>query len=226
MGYLRSCYSTQARFFYDSEIELPIIWYWAASGASRFGGRSSFSPITFSERASWENPGVGESISAARPWRNGSIPMAAPSGVLDGDPRWFEIGQMTTDPGLERTDFGIPANCAGAQPGYYCNQSSGVPTNWVLRDLLGNKIGNANWYVPSQLWPITDNDGNAAGVMECYNFGTSDDPNWDLSIVTNLFTGTPGQFWPERGDYVPPPLLFQSILSDEGPAVGSIDLAP
>lgn len=152
--------------------------------------------------------------------------MAPPSGVVDGNPRWFEIGQMTTDPGLERTDFGIPVNCAGAEPGVYCNQGTGVETNWVLLDLLGNQIGTANWLAVSQLWPISDNDGNPAGVMECYNYGTVDDPNWDLSIVTNLFTSEPGQFSPYYGAYIPPPILFQSILTSDGPAVGSIALVP
>lgn len=37
--------------------------------------------------------------------------MAPPTGVIDGTARQFEIGQSVNDPGLERTPFGIPANC-------------------------------------------------------------------------------------------------------------------
>lgn len=37
--------------------------------------------------------------------------MAPPSQDVDGNPRWFELGQSTSDPGVERTAFGIPTSC-------------------------------------------------------------------------------------------------------------------
>lgn len=148
--------------------------------------------------------------------------MAAPSGVLDGNPRWFEIGQMTTDPGLDRTAFGIPVNCAGAEPGVYCAGGAGMPSDWRLLDLLGNIVGYASYYPPSNLWPITDLAHNPNGVMECYNYNTVEDPIWALSVVTNLWTGEPGQFKPYPLNATGDNILFQSITTTIGPAVGRI----
>ena len=226
MGWLRSCYSTQARFFYDSDIQLPIIWYWAAADAPIFTGRHTFAPITFSERFTYENPGVGESPSASRPWYNGSLPMAAPSYAVDGSPSWFIQGQMTSDPGLERTDFGIPVNCAGPEPGVYCAQSVGIESNFVLQDLLGNQVGTADYLAVSQLWPIADNDGHFAGSMMCYNYGDSEEPIWALTVVTNLWTGTSGQFKPYPLNSVGPAMFFQSITTVIGPPVGRLVQVP
>lgn len=38
--------------------------------------------------------------------------MAATTFDIDGELRQFELGQSIHDPGLERTEFGVPVNCA------------------------------------------------------------------------------------------------------------------
>jgi hypothetical protein len=152
--------------------------------------------------------------------------MAPPSGVVDGEARWFSEGQMTTDPGLERTDFGIPANCAGAEPGVYCDQGSGLNYNFWLTDLLDNIIGTATYIPASQLWGITNNDGDFAGNMMCYNYGTVDEPLWGLTVVSNLWGGFPGQFKPYPFDSVGPVIGFQSITTTIGPTVGFLVQQP
>ena len=131
MSFLRSCYSTQARFFNDSSDEYPIIWYWCEAGATRFLGRTSFTPLSFSQPGVIPDSFVGESPSASRPWRNGSIPVSAPTGVLDGNPIWFEKGQSVNDPGLERTSFGIPLNCS-APPYSICGSDSLNHYTWQI----------------------------------------------------------------------------------------------
>jgi hypothetical protein len=148
--------------------------------------------------------------------------MAAPSGVIDGSLSQFYLGQSTADPGLERTDFGIPANCAGAEPGVYCNQAIGVDQNFQLRDLLGNVIGTMTFNPVNSQWTVYDLTPAYAGYGLCYNLGTSEDPEWVLSVVTNLWTGAPGQFVPYPPFDVPPVILYQSITSTVGPAVGSL----
>lgn len=152
--------------------------------------------------------------------------MAAPSGIIDGEARWFQTGQLTSDPGLERTDFGIPVNCAGAEPGVYCAQNIGFDFNFTLRDLLMVQIGTATWSSVNSSWRIEDNDGAFAGTMMCYNYGDDDDPIWALTVVTNLWTGEPGQFKPYPFGSLGPTIGFQSITTTIGPTVGFLVESP
>jgi hypothetical protein len=148
--------------------------------------------------------------------------MAPPSGVLDGSPSLFFGGQSISDPGIERTDFGIPVNCAGAEPGVYCNQAIGIDQNFQLKDLEGVLVGYMNWNAINSQWSVYDLTHSFAGYGLCYNIGTPDDPVWVLSVITNLWTGIPGQFVPYPPFDVPPIILYQSITTDVGPAVGSL----
>jgi hypothetical protein len=146
--------------------------------------------------------------------------MAAPSHTVDGQAHWFEVGQLTSDPGLVRTDFGIPVDCAGAEPGVYCNGSVSVEHNFQLLDLFEHVIGTATWDPSSGIWGIKDVHGDFAGSMFCYNYGTDHIPLWYLTIVTNLWGGAPGQFQPYPLPSLGPLMLFQSITTVIGPAVG------
>lgn len=222
MAYLRSCYSTQARFFYDSTHTDTIVWYWAAEGAPRFSGRHTFYPLSFSGGSTFPGSVVGEQVGSPRPWRDGSNPVAPASGVLDGIPSQFYLGQSVSDPGIERTDFGIPVNCAGPEPGVYCAQSIGFDFFFDLQDLLGTVIGHAIWSSVNSQWSIVDLLGDFRGYMLCYNYGTLDSPLWALSAITNLWTGSPGQFKPYPLDSLGPVMLFQSIATTIGPAVGKL----
>jgi hypothetical protein len=98
----------------------------------------------------------------------------------------------------------------------------GIASDWFLLDALGNQVGYATYFAESHLWPVTDLAHNPNGVMECYNYGTHDDPMWTLSIVTNLFEGFPGQYKPLPLDAVGDAINFQRITSTTGPVVGSI----
>ncbi len=151
--------------------------------------------------------------------------MAPASGVLDGTPAQFYLGQSVSEPGIDRTDFGIPVNCAGPEPGVYCNQGDGVESNWQLRSNFGVIIGFANFNIGGHAWGVIDLLGNFAGNMFCYNYNTPEDPIWDLTIITNLFTGEPGQFKPY--DIRSATLInFQAITSTIGPQVGYITKFP
>jgi hypothetical protein len=212
MGYLRSCYSTQARFFYDADIEVPIVWYFADPSAPRFSGRHSFAPITFSERASWANPGVGESVSASRPWRDGSIPLASTTNIADGEARWYEVGQMTTDPGLLRTPFGIPVNCAGPPVGAYCLLTVAQDYNFLLRRPSGALLGRVVFEPGTSGWGVFDLDGNFAGNMTCVVYPATPSDFFNIQLVTNLITGSPGVYYAFRYfEYDNPTKLVTSI---------------
>lgn len=147
MAYLRSCYSTQARFFNDSADTSQIIWYWAAEGAQGFPGRHTFAPLSISGGSPYGGGVVGEQVGSPRPWRDGSIPMAPPSGIIDGQARQFYLGQSTADPGIERTAFGIPINCAGYS-GFACSGALPSHYTWQIEQPLGNVIGTCAYSSP------------------------------------------------------------------------------
>lgn len=130
MYYLRSCYSTKARFFHDSSRQDTIKWYWAETDAPRFLGRSSFAPLTFSQPSIPADNAVGEVPGASRPWRDGSRATSIPSGILDGEEAWFFSGQSAVDPGLNRTAFGVPVDCA-PNPNY-CGAEGLTRYQWAI----------------------------------------------------------------------------------------------
>jgi hypothetical protein len=131
MGLLRSCYSTKARFFYDSPVVNNIIWYWARTGASWFPEGHVFAPLIFQGPTTLQINGVGEQPQYPRPWRDGSIPVASPTGIIDGEIRWFQQGQSVKDPGLDRTFFGIPTNCT-APLFVACGETGLTHGSWQL----------------------------------------------------------------------------------------------
>lgn len=77
MDYLRSCYSTTARFKAGDPHTSVIKWYWAPDGADKFPDRHSFGSLNWSDGSGAGNV-VGEVVGAPRLWSNG----AAPDGVL------------------------------------------------------------------------------------------------------------------------------------------------
>jgi hypothetical protein len=143
MGLLRSCYSTKARFFYDSPVVNNIIWYWARTGAAWFPAGHVFAPLIFQGPTTLQINGVGEQPQYPRPWRNGSIPVASPTGIIDGEVRWFQQGQSVKDPGLARTPFGIPLNCTAA-PFVPCIAGALQHYTWGLEMPLLRQIGTSS----------------------------------------------------------------------------------
>lgn len=66
--------------------------------------------------------------------------MAPPSGVLDGTPQQFYLGQSIADPGVSRTSFGIPSGCAGPTDFVSCILVSNQLSNWQLESPIGKVI--------------------------------------------------------------------------------------
>jgi hypothetical protein len=134
--------------------------------------------------------------------------MASPSFVVDGEERWFENGQLTTDPGIARTPFGIPVNCAGPPFGFYCLGLIAQDFNFYLRLPNGKILGILRWISPTSGWAVEDEDGAFAGHAECIAFTEVGGTVYNMSIVTNLITGIPAQYvarGPDSQD-VPVPL--------------------
>ena len=68
---LRSCYSTDIRFYRDSDITNRVTWY--------FTDRTDWLPYTLFASGNWAReriiwPGQGEVLGAPRPWSNGANP--------------------------------------------------------------------------------------------------------------------------------------------------------
>lgn len=185
MFYLRSCYSTKARFFYDDDREDDIIWYWAADDAPWFRGRSSFAPLSFSNPTIDASNVVGEVPSRPRPWRNGSKPGAPASGDLDGEEEWFYEGQSIEDDGLDRTEFGVPVNCQPVTD--VCHLGTVIWQYWYLATYgndaswigIGNGLGYIDFY-------FIGADHQYFGTLFCY----SEVPDWALNNLTfEIYTG-------------------------------------
>lgn len=70
---LRSCYSTMVKFFVDSDLEIPVQWYFCDEHALPYPGHTLFGSGNWaSSRDDW--PGPGEVLGAPRPWNNGLMP--------------------------------------------------------------------------------------------------------------------------------------------------------
>lgn len=116
MDLLRSCYSTEARFFEDTPTELsPITWYWCPVGALDFPEPHRFGSLNWTN-GSKEINSVGEVIGAPRPYSKGAIADLTLGNDYDGDLSWFQRGEPITGPGLIRRPSGIPENCAINEP--------------------------------------------------------------------------------------------------------------
>jgi hypothetical protein len=152
--------------------------------------------------------------------------MAPPSGVLDGEARWFENGQLTTDAGLARTPFGIPVNCAGAPFGFYCVGLVSQDYNFYLRLPSGKIIGLLTWSPGGSDWRITDEDGAFAGHAMCMVFHEVGLDVYNISLVTNLITGTSGQFVARAPDSQDVPVPLAPITDPSGPAVAYLWWGP
>lgn len=80
---LRSCYSTDVRFYTDSDETNRVTWYWVDSdwpGSDQPVPYNVFSSGNWSwQKSNW--PGQGEVLGASRTWRNGSKPLGVVNGV-------------------------------------------------------------------------------------------------------------------------------------------------
>jgi hypothetical protein len=143
--------------------------------------------------------------------------MASPSGIVDGEARWFENGQLTTDPGIARTTYGIPVDCAGPPFGFYCLGLVGQDFNFYLRLPDGKIIGFLRWQSVSSSWAVEDPDGGFAGHAECIAFSEVGGTFYNMSVVTNLVDGTPRQYVAHAPDSQDVPVPLDPITG-AGPA--------
>jgi hypothetical protein len=226
MYVLRSCYSTQARFFYDSDTTNNIIWYWCEAGAPAYTAGHHFAPITFSDGRLDGGLSVGEQPSQPRPWRNGSIPMAPPSGVLDGTPIQFQNGQSVEDPGLARTSFGIPLGCATVVDWPGCG--SGVwHFTWRIEQPPGTLWGTAAPNLVFDASIVSDTTSGFRGIITgSPEFTLGCPPTLNLSVGTpigtwvyygNYSVGPPIGLWFQQGSGAPNPATDFLLISEPGP---------
>ncbi len=110
---LRSCYRTTIRPFFDSEIEVPIIWFFAEPGAKYLGFWNRFSSLNWEPDHTEVNPGVGEQNPRPRPYRKGSLPF--PIGFeglrFCGTQKMFEEGASILDAAIPRFLGIVPEPC-------------------------------------------------------------------------------------------------------------------
>jgi hypothetical protein len=205
----RSCYSTQARFFYDVLTTNKIIWYWADPLAPWFTGRSVFTPLTLSNPGLSPNFSVGEQSSHPRPWRNGSIPMASPSGVLDGNPEWFYTGQSVNDPGLARTAFGIPLGCASLYQ--ICGGAGLNHFTWLVTFPDGSTPSALTAFYAPTTAEMTWTPPIATGFLACGEWATT--PPYTGPALEVQFAGLPVNIWAWPVQIGPEPSFrFQRVM--------------
>jgi hypothetical protein len=201
MSWLRSCYTTKARFFHDSVAVDDIIWYWCEAGAAEFPEGNVFTTLNYTSGGTLYHSGVGEQPSFPRPWRDGSIPVAPPSQVVDGELRWFQKGQSVSDPGLVRTAFGIPVNCTS---GFVLCSGSGLGHfTWRVRYPHSRVLGDTIEVNPNLAHvPLPPPDLGAV----------------DINCDVPVFAPLPSQLWVRIAPFGFPPLYFlDPVLSGAGP---------
>lgn len=92
MDYIRSCYSTQARFDPSSPTELrPISWYFADESAPLLVGPTPFRSNNYKNLTGDEGE-LGEVFGQPRPWQRGTRPVPYPPGITCGSGSDFENG--------------------------------------------------------------------------------------------------------------------------------------
>lgn len=110
MDYLRAGYKTKIKPFFDSEILIDIVWFFAASGAKVFPGQHNFSSLL------WDDPRIeGEIGERKRGFRfsNGKLPF--PIGFegqkFCGPKKFFVNGASINDAPLSRALNAVPICC-------------------------------------------------------------------------------------------------------------------
>jgi hypothetical protein len=119
MDMLRSCYSTTMRFFPDSDLEIPVRWFFCDDNAKDFPAWTRFASGNWApERSDWIGP--GEVLDSPRPWADGSPP------PFDGTVAPGFTGQTFVG-SLEAFGDGVPypATSAGGRNDGSCSVCAG-----------------------------------------------------------------------------------------------------
>jgi hypothetical protein len=125
---LRSCYTTSARLFRNSDVETPIRWFFCDPGAellpfpSCINSRNWGDDRTNYPRGKRFPPAAdvvpGEVLGAPRPWRNGSNFAFLPGEHWQGDPEEFLRGMLFREPRYLDTCFDLEAVADCAADGF------------------------------------------------------------------------------------------------------------
>lgn len=147
MEYLHSCYSTSFRLWVGGvEKIVPARWYFTDPGAKIFTLPMAFCSNVYAKPGEESAPGPGE-VNRLRVWDKG-INSGYKGQEIDGDPSWFETGQlpMFVGPPPEFKAICHPP-IFGQCGGCYSNQ----PHSWALEtDGFTGPLSqfNGSWVVP------------------------------------------------------------------------------
>lgn len=108
VDWLRSCYSTTIRPYKDSNLEVPIEWYFTDPHAPFLPFAHAFVSRNWEDVKDWVLD-IGETPAANRPWKNGKTPSWVHNDFFGDRDTWFN--------GMALADrAGVPLNADGSDP--------------------------------------------------------------------------------------------------------------
>lgn len=115
MDMLRSCYSTNMRFFSDQPTtQTKVLWYFVDDFTPFFPYRTVFNSANWDNDKGIHHP-LGEVRGASRPWRSGMPPGLYTGDHFCGTPAMFMQGVPVPIPVI-RLNNGQPVCCGGPLP--------------------------------------------------------------------------------------------------------------
>jgi hypothetical protein len=190
MDWLRSAYSTKARFIKDDPTQWDIIWYRCADGALPFPQRHVFTSLNWGNRKA-DMPGVGEVGGVPRPWRAGANPGVGGEGITfcgSVTDFWEGMASPLADPRPTLPD-GLPA-CCGPPPAC-CNYPDGVYQVYIRYPSLGVLPMTHFSFPGEELWQL-DILGSHFGLIATPD--PDNPPHYHVCAVT-IEDNTTGHFW-------------------------------
>jgi hypothetical protein len=160
MDLLRSCYSTKMRFFLDSDVEVPVRWFFCDDKAKIFPAHHLFGSGNWAkEKTGW--PGPGEVEGEPRPWSPGAIVAGFKGQHFCGPLAGFTEG--TNFPGIP-LHADKDGNCACCTPTIpTCQTWPHTPHLWVnLISVVSSKsppYGPVRTSIPLNYIPVIDQWG-------------------------------------------------------------------
>jgi len=116
---LRSCYSTDARFFADRpDIVLPINWYFCPDGAQVLPGPHRFGSLNYLSDKNTPSP-IGEVPGAARPYSKGQTPAGITGQSACGSTDDFHDGVIYSETANYPVSGGVKQCCNTCFRGAY-----------------------------------------------------------------------------------------------------------
>lgn len=120
MDLLRSCYSTEMRFWTDNALSIPVKWFWCDPGAKIFPDHHLFGSGNWaSDRFNWDGP--GEVLGAKRPYSKGEFIAGLLGEHFCGPVKGFTEGTVFPGVPLITGPDGVCACCVGNACGKWIN---------------------------------------------------------------------------------------------------------